>query len=1146
MRWRALYGVELVVASVLVFWCGSGGGIPQVLRATVVCAFEPAMAEDGQLAAMRLALESRAAAHQYPQRSLLLAVEAVEQARLSGAVPVPVREALLSALRNTGGRVLTFPGQTTTGDAAASAEGAMGSERAPASRSWRADAGRSDEAGASPPLHPARQAFFAQDGELPTRQPLPRLDMIATDGGGRRVAAASSEQHFDMMNTSVGPSSVYLWDLEDSGRDGDPTTLTIEGSEVSSLAISRDGAWLVVGAADGRARLWRLTEPRLEAPAFLLLADGSMEQSQTPPTGASATDDSAAVVRMTGVAFSSDGRFLALAGDNGQLHLWSLSASGPLRCVSLFSEPIPLARPILLFSDDGRWLTVANADPGGGLFSGLGEALGAVFGAIFGAEDSAEARARREAEQARLYEAGRHVHLFRLDSPDVAASRTSVRVGDEPVAHVAWDAAASCLAACTTSGHIGVWAVNEGGLGQRLVHLEHTGQVFLAGVSVQGLAVDPSGEWLVSAGLHDTRLWHLRSDPSPNHPTVSMGHLAATDRLAMDPRGAWLAMGSSSSADIRLVDFASLKALHDGQHEWIVLEPNTGVYEGEQDIGVVLPTASGHATEQWLRGHEHPLLTLIATPDGRHLVSSSSDGTIRLWNAHRASCCAQPEGFGFPSPFIEPAITADNLAVSASLQSLATFERDVRGPEAMGGTLSIWPFPLADRHHPLASFPVPQPPVALGGISGNRRWAVTQDFDGNTQLWQISPASGTATAHLLAEPAGVGIAVFSPDSRWLATAKGVHLHVLEDHDESLAADAPQSVRRVVDPRVRLWNLTGDAPDQQGLALVGHTRDLSALLISGDSRWLVTVAAEDQRMQLNGEELEVDSSSGNVICLWPLTASPIPSSPQVLISNQEVGAVGISPGQRFLYACDLEGGVHLWDLTSNDPAKVHVLLQGHVLPVKAVAFGRDDTLLASGSGADNPFASNDQRGTVRVWDLKAQSPEAASVALGGHRGAVESLAVSPDGRWVVSVDVRHDGPHKMTDLRLWDLQTDTPDRAGQRLTAHDDTICRLAISPDSRWLVTIGDAAVPVVLWDLRSPDPDQSAVTLMDRRIPADVMAVTVRFGPDSRSLHVLGADGVRSWSLDLDDQLALARRTAGRRWTERERRRYAIPDNAD
>ena len=70
-----------------------------------------------------------------------------------------------------------------------------------------------------------------------------------------------------------------------------------------------------------------------------------------------------------------------------------------------------------------------------------------------------------------------------------------------------------------------------------------------------------------------------------------------------------------------------------------------------------------------------------------------------------------------------------------------------------------------------------------------------------------------------------------------------------------------------------------------------------------------------------------------------------------------------------------------------------------------------------------------------------------------------MAISPDSRWLVT------GSWDKT-ARLWDLKSKNPAAGSRVLKGHTDSIWSVAISPDGRWLVT-GSADNTARLWDLQ-------------------------------------------------------------------------------
>lgn len=127
---------------------------------------------------------------------------------------------------------------------------------------------------------------------------------------------------------------------------------------------------------------------------------------------------------------------------------------------------------------------------------------------------------------------------------------------------------------------------------------------------------------------------------------------------------------------------------------------------------------------------------------------------------------------------------------------------------------------------------------------------------------------------------------------------------------------------------------------------------------------------------------------------------------------------------------------------------------------------------------------------------------------GHRGPVNAVAVTPDGRYAVSgADDRA--------FRIWDIATAAETCC---LEEHDETIEALAVSPDGK-LAASADGAIPsearICLWKL--PHGTLHGVIATRDKQPGSTDALA--FGADSRSLFVGSSGGgniiVHRWNVE-------------------------------
>jgi WD40 repeat protein/uncharacterized caspase-like protein len=156
--------------------------------------------------------------------------------------------------------------------------------------------------------------------------------------------------------------------------------------------------------------------------------------------------------------------------------------------------------------------------------------------------------------------------------------------------------------------------------------------------------------------------------------------------------------------------------------------------------------------------------------------------------------------------------------------------------------------------------------------------------------------------------------------------------------------------------------------------------------------------------------------------------------------------------------------------STPQARPELVLQtGHTGPVNTIALSSDGRFLVSGS-SDN---------TLKLWD-----PATGNVlrTLYGHEQPVLAVAVSGDGRLVAS------GGNDSR-IRLWDVLTGDV----RVLGAHSGAVKELAFSADSRQLTSLGSAELK--LWDVAGgrelrntplvAENDRASATMPDQTVTA-------------------------------------------------------------
>jgi WD40 repeat protein len=164
------------------------------------------------------------------------------------------------------------------------------------------------------------------------------------------------------------------------------------------------------------------------------------------------------------------------------------------------------------------------------------------------------------------------------------------------------------------------------------------------------------------------------------------------------------------------------------------------------------------------------------------------------------------------------------------------------------------------------------------------------------------------------------------------------------------------------------------------------------------------------------------------------------------------------------------------------------LEGHTHWVLAVAVSPDGRTIVSGS---------DDR-TVKVWE--AESGRLLR-SLEGHTGGVNAVAVSPDGRTIVS------GSDDRT-VKVWEAESG---RLLRSLEGHTGSVLAVAVSPDGRTIVSGSDDRT-VKVWEAESGRLLRSLEGHTDwvRAVAVSPDGRTIVSGSDDRTVKVWEAESGR------------------------------------
>ena len=167
------------------------------------------------------------------------------------------------------------------------------------------------------------------------------------------------------------------------------------------------------------------------------------------------------------------------------------------------------------------------------------------------------------------------------------------------------------------------------------------------------------------------------------------------------------------------------------------------------------------------------------------------------------------------------------------------------------------------------------------------------------------------------------------------------------------------------------------------------------------------------------------------------------------TGTEIQAIGLSSDGRWLVASANDGKMNVFDLETKSDSPTYIP-EKHSKPVRAIEMFRED----------GKFASAGEDGEIHIWGLESRKVERSFV---GNKTAIHCLAVSPDGKWLVSADADNQ-------ITVWNVTTGKPKRSFQ---ATKGLVQDLAISPDGKLIVLAGkqvDKSFPSGILEFRNSE----------------------------------------------------------------------------